>query len=146
MRSIWLSAWSWQLFDNLKTLRRPLEIRSCLGEAFLANTVVINQAADCEQDQPASLATCSSNRRLFALAAGNQLLVAHWLAPVPLPIKKVHLMLNLLFIPSLPLAWNNSVVPLPFVWSVLFLYFCFIKRYYPVCYWLVKFPQGICAK
>lgn len=88
VRTIWLLAWSRQLFDNLKTLRWPLEIRSCLGEAFLANTVVINQAAGCERDQPASLATCSSNRRLFALAAGNQLLVAHWLSPVPLPIKR----------------------------------------------------------
>lgn len=40
-----------------------------------------------------------------------------------------------------PFAWNNSnnsMINLLLIWSMLFLHW-FIKRHYPLCFWLVKY-------
>ena len=84
-----------------------------------------------------SLATAwqqGNSLSFWQLEISSRLATSFWSASL---YKKVHLILNLYFIPSFPLAWNNGVIILLFVWTMLF-FIWLIKRYYSVCNWLVK--------
>ena len=139
------SVWARRLFADLNSSLKTsgwewvgVGISSCLDKATLPAVVKTLQRPKETLWPPTwrlpSLATCPSN------VSPWQLNVSSWLDKRTLSrthCRNLDLTKFGLYSFHFPLARNHSVINLVLVWSMSFLHWL-IKRYYPVCNWLVK--------